>query len=195
MKKLFCLVMAITIGITTFAQQEHMTFKNIPISGSLLSFIEKMKNAGFSMEYQADNGAVMKGSFAGFSDCEVIIACSQKSKTVWKVVVDLPSQSSWSAVQSRYNEYKEKYINKYGKPTDSFAFFSSPYYDGDGYELQAIKIDKGYFSTYWILGLGTIAVEIKASNSYEGNVRVGYEDKASTEIRDAELAAVVDDDI
>jgi hypothetical protein len=40
-------------------------------------------------------------------------------------------------------------VKKYGEPTQDFAFFQRPYFEGDGYEEQAIRLGKGHFSCYW----------------------------------------------
>lgn len=137
----------------------------------------------------------MTGPFAGFSDCQILIVCSPKTQTVWKVTAYLPDQTSWSSVESRYKDFKKRYTDKYGTPDDSYEFFTDSYYDGDGYELQAIKLEKGYYVTYWKTALGIIAVEVGASSNSKGWVELGYEDKAGTAIMDKERSAIVDDDI
>ena len=196
MKKFCCLIIVLTFVAYSFAQEEeHLTFKNIPISGSISSFISKMKEAGFTLVEQIDDGAIMKGSFVGYSDCSVFVFCSSSSKTVWKVVAQLPSQSSWSSVKSRYRDFKEKYTTKYGEPFKNFEFFTDSYYEGDGYELQAMKLEKGYYSTYWKTERGFIVVSIDASSNSNGWVRLAYEDKEGVEIKRNELSAIVDDDI
>ncbi|MBR5035131.1 MAG: hypothetical protein IKX71_07465 [Bacteroidales bacterium] len=195
MRKLICLVLTITIGIAAFAQQEHLTFKNIPISGPSSSFIEKMKQAGFEVVSELENGLVMEGTFVGLSDCKILVGITPKTKTVWKVIAQLPSKSSWYSVKNQYFEFKEKYTDKYGKPNDEFEFFSKPYYEGDGYELQAVKNDKGYYTTYWKSDLGIIVVSIAATSSSEGWVQLGYEDANGVEIRRQEESTIIDDDI
>ena len=196
MKKIISLAIALTISFSLFAQEEHLTFKNIPITGSLSSFISKMKASDFDLVEQIENsGAIMIGSFAGFSDCTILIGCSPKTKTVWKVVVELPDQTSWTSVKSRYSDFKEKFKKKYGAPEKSYEFFTTPYYEGDGYELQAIKLEKGYYYTFWETDLGLISVSVDASSSSKGRVEFNYEDNASRAIMRNERSSIVDDDI
>jgi len=186
---LFCCLSAATMA------QEHMTFKNIPIEGNINDFVEKMEAQNFSVEEKLDGVITMKGSFAGFDDCRIYLIFSKKSQTVWKVTVSLPEQVSWTSTKSRYEDYKEKYTQKYGRPTKSYEFFLSPYERGDGYELQAISLEKGYYSTYWKSNLGTIVVEIEATSNSKGWVRLLYEDAAGVEIMKAEKNAAIEDDI
>lgn len=52
---------------------------------------------------------------------------------------------------------KEILIKKYGELTKDYAFFQSPYREGDGYEEQAIRVGKGHFAAFWSSqGLGVM---------------------------------------
>ena len=48
----------------------------------------------------------------------------------------------------------ELFTKKYGEPKDHFEFFSSPYYEGDGYELQALRKEKCNYISFWTLDKG-----------------------------------------
>jgi hypothetical protein len=63
--------------------------------------------------------------------------------------------------------YKEMLVtlkNKYGGPTHEFRSFDKPYYEGDGFEEQAVRLGKADFSAYWIGGegkyKGTLSVKV-----------------------------------
>lgn len=107
----------------------------------------------------------------------------------------MPSQVSWSSTRSRYEDFKETYTKKYGKPSDSYEFFIDPYERGDGYELQAIKLEKGYYTTYWELEAGTIVVEIDALSNSDGWVKLVYEDAAGCAIQEREKSQMISDEI
>ena len=88
--------------------QEHLTFKNIPIEGSVSAYVAKLEAVGFYLLHENDGrSAILQGSFAGFDDCTVYVIGSKSSKTVWKVVVGLPHQLSWSSTRSRYEDLKK----------------------------------------------------------------------------------------
>ncbi len=184
--KILVLIFSI-ISMFTFAQ-EHMSFKGVPIDGSLTDFVANLRQQGYKVTYTTDDGdaCVMTGEFAGFTDCELFILSTEKSHTVWKVVVFLPEQTSWYSLKSRYNEYKNSLITKYGEPTSNYNFFSSPYYEGDGYEFQALRNEKCHYVSYFNNDLGSISVEIKSKNYNSGQVYIGYEDKTNSNLRKAD---------
>jgi hypothetical protein len=51
--------------------------------------------------------------------------------------------------RSMYSRMKEVLTAKYGPPTQALEFFTSPYYKGDGFEDQAIRLGKGHFDVFW----------------------------------------------
>ena len=180
-----------TVLFITFAQaQEHMTFKDISMNCNLTTFVTKLEAIGYKKALLEDYGAVLKGSFAGKNDCTIMVLCTSNSKSVWKVAVIFPEQTSWSSLKSEYKSFKDSYIQKYGKP-DSYEFFSNPYYEGDGYELQALQLNKCTYSSFFDTPSGGIVLEIDKDKS----VRVVYEDAINTEIRKKELEEVVSNDI
>jgi hypothetical protein len=70
-----------------------------------------------------------------------------------------------------YQQLRESLIEKYGTPTDTYEFFERPYYDGDGYEEQAVRVGKGHFHTFWRTNNQILAVSI----TKQLNLRVAYE--------------------
>lgn len=193
MRRFFVLLLTLFISVALNAQ-EHLTFKNIPIEGNMSNFITKMKAAGFKLNEMKDVGAIMTGPFVGY-DCTLAILCSRSSKTVWKVVAHLPSQVSWTSTRSQYDDFKERYTKKYGAPTQSFEFFLDPYERGDGYELQAIKLEKGHYVSYWDTPGGMIAVEIAASSNTDGWIKIVYEDAIGADVQSKEKDQMIDDEI
>jgi hypothetical protein len=170
---------------------QHLVFKDIPISGNLSSFVNKMKKEGFTLGEQKENGALMKGTFVGNENCEILIIATSKAKTVWKVIIFLPEETSWYSIKSAYNNYKEQYIKKYGNPSKTYAFFAKPYYEGDGYETSAVKNDKCIYATFWDTENGSISVAI----SKYMQVKIVYEDKINSDIDDKEKETNIQGDI
>ena len=70
---------------------------------------------------------------------EVFLVASKKTKIVWKFAIFLPLESTWSSSKSEFLKYKEIFIKKYGEPSSDHNFFISPYEDGDGSEMSALK--------------------------------------------------------
>jgi hypothetical protein len=75
--------------------------------------------------------------------------------------------------RSVYSDLRQSLVAKYGKPSNTFEYFQKPYYSGDGYEDQAIRLGKGTFATYWTTpGRGGLAIDVTeklaVKISYEG---------------------------
>lgn len=180
-------------NITTQKHQiNHAKFKNIPINGSLKSFIQKMEEDGFKLDYLfKDNAsAIMKGEFTGRS-ATVFILSTKKGDNVWKVSVDFDTEESWISLRSDYFKYKKYFTQKYGSPSSSYEKFIKPYYEGDGYELQALKNKKCNYISFFNISNGVAAVEL----SNDGNVRIGYEDNYNASLRSLEKAESALEDI
>lgn len=163
------------------AQEKHMEFKGIPINGTLSTFVQKMKVKGYKTVYTQDNAVVMEGEFIG-KKADIYILATPKTKIVWKVGVNLEKEISWSSLKSEYNKIKESYMNKYGKPLHSFERFDEPYYEGDGYELQALKMEKCTYTSYFETPEGIISVGMGTS----GCISIGYEDGTNVDVASEE---------
>lgn len=90
-------------------------------------------------------------------------------------------------ILSKYKSIKELLIEKYGNPDIDAYEFKSPYYDGDGYETQAIRLGKGTVASVWEFPVEgkegyTITLVIKDNLS----IQLGYInwDKAQSMLRD-----------
>ena len=189
MKKI--LLTICTLLIVALAQaQEHMTFKDISMDCNLTTFVSKLEAKGYITKLTEATGAVMSGSFAGKDGCTIYILCTETTKSVWKVAVKFPEQSSWSSLKSEYKSFKESYMQKYGIP-ESFEFFSKPYEEGDGYELQALRLDKCIYASYFKTSLGYIVLEMHKDEC----LRVTYEDEINSKMRESEKEQAVSNDI
>ena len=167
-----------------------MEFKGIPINGTLSSFVQKMKSKGYKSIYSQDNAVIMVGEFIG-KKANIGILASTKSKIVWKVAVNLDEEISWSSLKSEYFKIKESYIKKYGRPLRSFEKFYDPYYEGDGYELQALKMEKCTYITYFDTPTGMISVGMDSS----GCISIMYEDGINVKIASKEKENAVMNEI
>lgn len=171
----------------------HLTFRQLPITGDINTFINNLESLGYTVELPFTNEynvAVLKGKFAGINDCKVIAVATPLTKIVCRVVVSLPEQQVWFKLKSDYNEFKEKLTKKYGKP-QSYEFFTDPYYEGDGYEMSALSSEKCNFSSYFDDKDGTIVVRLNT----EGCVGIVYEDKYNSSIGESERNNIANDDL
>ena len=97
-----------TTSTTTTTASTPLSFKGIPMSGSLSSFGSELVKAGFR---SAGNGTYT-GDFAGYSGCKVTPSGSNPVQTVR---VDFPVISDWDALEKAYDSLQASLTQKYGK--------------------------------------------------------------------------------
>ena len=168
-------MVAITLiaSVSVFAQE----FIGIKVDGKKIDVIQKFKAKGFTVDGDASKNVVkMLGTVAG-KKIEVNIVASPTSQTVWKFAVYLPAQTSWYSLKGDYNEFLSTLTSKYGQPEKTYEFFSSPYSEGDGYEMTGVFMDKCNYAAFWSDSIG-ITLEI----SKWKQVRINYENAKNSEL-------------
>ena len=181
MKNMVILMLFVSTMLTA---QTHLTFKDLPITGTEQAMATKLVNQGYTLN--ADGS--LSGSFAGYNASVVIVAT--KANVVWKVIVLLDDRTTWRSIKDDFTTFKEALNNKYGAG-QSFEFFTKPYYLGDGYEMQALSNDKATYATFYELSTGTIVLKMHRN----GFVLIEYEDKAGAELKKAENEATKKNDL
>lgn len=107
-RNLFLLLFAI-VTLSTFAQttSEHLTFKGVPIDGTLTEFVSKLKQKGLTHIGTEDGTAILKGDFAAYKNCTVAAIALKQKNLVAKVGVMFPSLETWSSLSNNYFSLKE----------------------------------------------------------------------------------------
>lgn len=176
MKKMNLILLAIMISASSFAQE----FLGVKVDGTKQEFVAKFVAKGFKVvkvEGGNENATSMKGSYGG-TNYELVIINTPVTKKVWKLAVYLPEQTSWYSLKSAYEQYLGVLVSKYGDPNKSYNFFKDPYYEGDGYEMSAVALDKCVFSSFW----ENIYIEI----SKYRQVKISYENATNSALDDEE---------
>lgn len=181
MKKLFITLIATILLSPIFAQSEHLTFKGIPIDGSLADFSNQMMQKGFTYLGTEDGSAVFTGEFASYKNCTIGVLCSKSTKIVSKVGVIFPECDTWSKLYSNYSHLKEMLTIKYGEPTESTEKFQSIIEPtDDNMKMRYVELDNCKYTTSWVTEKGTIELEI-THQDYDCHVVLHYWDKINTE--------------
>ncbi len=108
--------MAFCCAATLAFAQEHLTFKGIPITGSMTAFCQKLRDKGFTQIGKDKNTTLFTGDFTG-RKATVGTAAADNGKDVFAVAVFLEESDSWNTLVDTYNYYKGLYVEKYGEPT------------------------------------------------------------------------------
>lgn len=167
----------------------HILFMGIPLNGTVEVFSLRLEEKGFTKVGEKEGSINYYGKFAN-ELVKLTLVASPRTNTVCKIVIDFPEKESWSQLRNDYLEKKTLYNRKY-LLTDEYEFFSSPYEEGDGYEMRAVVRDKCKFITFFSTEGGHIWVEICEKCC----IRVTYEDTINIHVANEELQSNAYDDI
>lgn len=182
MKKLLFILLSMNILTSAIAQNNsHMTFKGIPINGSLSNFTAQMKQKGFTHLATQDGIAAFTGEFAAYKECTIAAVSSKSTNIVSKVGVIFPECKTWSKLYGNYSQLKEMLIQKYGEPIEcieKFDSYSEP--RDDNSRMYEVRMNRCKYVTTWRTEKGDIELAIVHAD-YTSSVRLSYWDKINTE--------------
>ena len=195
MKRLLTIVAFIFSFMFVMAQtsNNHLTFKGIPITGTLESFAQKMEAKGFKKKYSNKRIIGLEGEFAGYSGCKITVFKILNRNIVRKVVVSFPTVSSWTRLEKEYNQFKDMLTNKYGEATShSETFKEGALTFNDAAKMSSLKEGNGAYWSTWEVDNGTIYMEIFTTlDENDGRILLIYIDK----INDALAKKTKEDDL
>lgn len=169
-------------AVINIMAQDHLTFKGIPIKGSMISFCQKLKAKGFTSLDRNKNIRLFSGDFTG-RKATVGVCATDDGKNVFGVGVYFDSSGEWNTLVNTYCYYKDLYIRKYGAPTISKEI--NPANSDTNIALMG-ELYQGtvLYGSLWELPGGTIELSIdKSVNFYEGVVRIFYRDSKNMEAK------------
>lgn len=147
---------------------QHMTFKGVPIDGTLNEYVSKMKQDEFTLIEMEDGIATLRGDFAVYKDCRIRVATLKGKDLVSQITVDFPPQQSWTSLSSDYFNLKELFTEKYGDPTESVEKFDSPIEGSDGKrKLLELAMDGCKYYTIYETEKGSIKLTLKNNGIME----------------------------
>lgn len=171
------LVLLLVFPISMFAQSEHLTFKGIPINGTLDQFTTQLTQKGFTKLGSEKGQAVLKGNFAGYKDCCVLVSTLDQSDLVYMTGVMFPDLDKWGLLENNYYKVKEMLITKYGKPKEEVEEFQSiikPRTDSE--KLHRLKFDECTYKSVFETEKGHIVLTISHDRVMKCYVLLGYVD-------------------
>jgi len=186
MRNFLLLFLTVIMPISTFAQTlEHMSFKGVPIDGTLNEYVAKMKQSGFQYLGTEDGTAILNGDFAGYKNCHVGVTTLKKMDLVHKIGVIFPKQETWSRLFSNYSDLKQMLTEKYGNPNDEVELFDVKSFQlplDDNTKMHEVGMDNCKFYTVWKTDKGEIQLSIDHNGFTSSFVEVVYFDKINSAI-------------
>lgn len=187
MKTFFVLLIFSLSAISSYTQElrdtsSHLTFKGVPIDGTLDEFVLKMKKGGFEHLESKNGYAVLKGDFASYKGCSVGVSTLKTKDLVDKIVVLFQKQDTWSTLFGNYDNLKNLLTEKYGKPSEVLETFQSTYEpEDDKSKMHAVMFDRCKYITTFEIGKGTIQLSIEHESVIKCFVKLAYFDKINSE--------------
>ncbi len=171
---------------------EHLTFKNVPIDGTLNQFVAKMKTAGFTGGVDKDGTALLKGDFAGYKGCYIVVSTLQNKDLVSTIGVLFPECNNWSSLEGNYNKLKEMLTTKYGEPAEVIEEFQRPVLArDDNSKIHELIMDRCNYKTRFKTEKGDLVLTLITENYNNCHVLLGYYDR----INGLEVEAAALDDL
>lgn len=185
MKKYFISLMVSLMSLTSYAQTEspHMTFKGVPIDGTLNEYVQKMRQKGFDYLGTEDGIAILTGDFAAYKGCTIGVTTLKQKDLVSKITVIFPNCETWAALANNYFSLKEMLTEKYGKPADvveEFQGYSEP--RDDNSRMHEIKMDRCKYVTTFETPKGNIQLYIDHNSVMSCYVMLSYFDKINGDV-------------
>lgn len=177
MKRFVSLLTAVLISVIAFAQgSEHLTFKGVPIDGTLASFTQKLTTKGFKKIGTEGRASVLKGTFAGSDNCTILVHALENKDAVYLVGVMFPSTSEWRRLETDYLTLKDMLTKKYGEPAACVEEFQSRYVNDDNSKLHELRMSRCTYETIFENEKGRIKLSLAHDDYMDCYVILGYVD-------------------
>ncbi|NOT51734.1 MAG: hypothetical protein HOP10_10720 [Chitinophagaceae bacterium] len=160
---------------------KHLTFKGIPLDGTLDQYVSKMKQNGFKHLSTEDGVAMLQGDFAGYKSCYVGVSILKQKDLVHKIGVLYPEKDTWSTLSGNYFDLKQLLTEKYGNPTDVVEKFDSRSEPRDDEsKMYEVKFDRCKYYSVWKTDKGEIQLSIDHNSVTSCFVKLAYFDKINS---------------
>jgi hypothetical protein len=177
MKKLLVTaLMALFAGVVC-AQNEHLTFKGVPIDGCSKDFVKSIQSKGFEMVKNSDGLLSLRGGFCGKPNCTVIVNTLEEEDVVSAVNVLFERENTWHALSNNYDTLKNMLTEKYGAPVEVKESFVNLYSEEDFLKITRLQANDCEWRSVFETGVGQIVLSIVYVMEYGCHVKLEYRDR------------------
>ena len=160
----------------------HLTFKGVPIDGTLKNFVRRMEKAGFYHDGDKGGAAMLTGDFAGYKGCTVTVSTLDQKDLVSHITVWFPQRETWGDLSGDYFSLKKLLTQKYGTPSACTEKFQSSFVNDDSSKMHAVEFDRCRYRTTFKSYKGTINLSIAHNGINDCYVELRYFDKINSGI-------------
>lgn len=184
-KSILFLFVLLTSGLMA---QQNMTFKGVEIDGPMDKFVSELEKEGFERESEGEGVVVMRGDFAGYSDCEVAVISSENDSVVDVVGVMFHKREEWSVIEDDYNGLKRMLTVKYGRPFPVIEEFQGRTFDDNKIKFSFLTSDRCKWMSVFDMDRGRIELFMQQTGEEEAAVILKYYDyKNMNEVRSSAI--------
>ena len=178
----YCCILLSTLSISQTSQ--HLSFKGVPIDGTLADYVSKMKQSGFTVLSAENETTLLIGDFAGYKDCYIGVSTLKQKDLVYKIGVIFPESETWSNLSGNYFDLKQMLTEKYGKPSETVEKFHNSYTqsDDDTSKMYEVGMDRCKYYSIWLTEKGEIQLSIEHDGSFNCFAKLMYLDKINGDI-------------
>lgn len=181
--KIMTLVLLLTTVLTFAQTSEHLTFRGVPITGTLNEYVSKMEKNGFTLIGKEDGTAILQGDFAAYKDCIIGVATLSQKDLVSKITVIFPERRTWASLSANYYNLKELLTEKYGEPSEVVEKFDTRIEPkDDNSKMHEVRMNRSKYHTTFELENGSIRLSIENDRFMTCFVMLSYFDKINSEI-------------
>jgi len=166
------------ILILLLQQGYSQTWNGLPIYGSYANLKVKLQEKGYKFIKKDGHVAEFTGTLNG-TKIELFVVLTPKTSQVTKFNIYFPEKYTWYGIKTEYQYWKDLLNTKYSDP-DSYENFINPYYDGDGYEMSAITLEKCNYATFWMDQPNKLNVSVEISKYHQ--IKLCYENQANVDL-------------
>ena len=154
----------LNIRFSDIGKGVHHKFMQIPIDGPLDLFVKELVGKGFDFIQRSDGCAILNGTFAGFSNCDIYVLENSKTKNVKSVLVTFPHDNGWTNIMQVYTPLSEMLKQKYGSPSEESGLYSlNNVPDSPMSELDNIAEGRTSYHVTYRKEEGVIALSVRPS--------------------------------
>lgn len=163
----------------------HLTFKGVPLNGSLRRCVKALQEKGFELVQKQDTYAQMVGEFAGYTDCVLYAYTLERMPVVYQMGVVFDVRDEWSELYGDYKHLKSMLTQKYGKPKKCVErFVNTPSYVNlrdDNTKMREVGENHCEYYAVFAEPKGEITLTIDDVSYKTGCVRLFYRDKLNSD--------------
>lgn len=158
------------------------SFDGVYIGGSASEVASKLRSKGYKQITYEQNFYTFTTIIEG-EEVEVYLIETPETKKAAKIVLYFPKREGWNKILNEYMRYANLLKDKYGVPYKCVNEFTQPYFLGDGYELQALKMEKCNYGCVW-LKIGNMNIEVEISKYVQ--LKIAYENEENMTLNQEE---------